>query len=403
MLNVALETHLDAFHLAVDFQVEKGKTLVLLGESGGGKSTVLRLLAGLLHPEKGHISLDDVVYFDSEQRIAISPQERPFGYVFQDYVLFPHLSVFENVAFGLRAQRVAHHSIRQHVMEALAQVHIADLAQRRPAQLSGGQQQRVAIARALVLQPELLLLDEPLAALDAQTRREVRQELRRLLAEMGITTVLVTHQYLEALFFGERILVLDHGRVIQQGDQYALREYPRSSYIAELVGVNFFRGSIARYEANSLCIVQLDDGKQFLAGGLSAPTMNRGATDAGVGRLDGKQPIEVVAALRERDQSNEIPTPGNEAFVVVDPRSITLYLMPPESSARNIFYGEIVHLLPTRTSTGGDSSVRVSIMLNNASPPLTAEITETSARRLDLQEGKMVYATFKATEASAYT
>lgn len=376
MLNVALETHLDAFHLTVDFQVEKGKTLVLLGESGAGKSTVLRLLAGLLYPEKGHISLDDVVYFDSERRIAISPQERPFGYVFQDYVLFPHLTVFENVAFGLRAQRVARSIIRQRVMEALAQVHIADLALRRPAQLSGGQQQRVAIARALVLQPELLLLDEPLAALDVQTRREVRQELRRLLAEMEITTVLVTHQYLEALFFGECILVLDHGRVIQQGDQYTLREYPRSSYIAELVGINFFRGHIARYEANSLCIVQLDDGNQ---------------------------PIEVVAALRERNQSHEIPAPGSEAFVVVDPHSITLYLTPPESSARNIFYGEIVHLLPTRTSTGGDSSVRVSIMLNNASPPLTAEITEASARRLDLQEGKMVYVTFKATEASAYT
>lgn len=376
MLNVALDTHLDTFHLAVDFQVEKGKTLVLLGESGAGKSTVLRLLAGLLYPEKGHISLDGVVYFDSEQRIAITPQQRPFGYVFQDYVLFPHLTVFENVAFGLRAQRVARHIVQQRVMEALEQVHMADLAQRRPAQLSGGQQQRVAIARALVLQPELLLLDEPLAALDVQTRREVRQELRRLLAETGITTVLVTHHYLEALLFGERILVLDHGRVIQQGDQYALREYPRSSYIAELVGVNFFRGHITRYEANALCIVQLDDGEQ---------------------------PVEIIAALRERSQSNGTPSPGDEAFVVVDPRSITLYLAPPESSARNVFYGEIVHVLPSRTAANGDSSVRVSIMLNDAAPPLTAEITEASASRLDLQEGKRIYATFKATEASAYT
>ena len=376
MLNVALDTHLDTFHLIVDFQVEKGKTLVLLGESGAGKSTVLRLLAGLLYPEKGHIALDGVVYFDSEQQIAIAPQERPFGYVFQDYVLFPHLTVFENVAFGLRAQHVARHIVRQRVLEALEQVHMADLAQRSPAQLSGGQQQRVAIARALVLQPQLLLLDEPLAALDVQTRREVRQELRRLLTEAGITTVLVTHHYLEALLFGERILVLDHGCVIQQGDQYALREYPRSSYIAELVGVNFFRGHIVRYEANTLCIVRLDDSQQ---------------------------PVEVIAALRERGQSNEPPAPGDEAFVVVDPRSITLYLSPPDSSARNVFYGEIVHILPSRTAANGDSSVRVSIMLHHASPPLTAEITEASANRLGLQEGKMVYATFKATEASAYT
>ncbi|HEU5228358.1 MAG TPA: ABC transporter ATP-binding protein [Ktedonobacteraceae bacterium] len=375
MLNVSLDTHLDTFHLAAEFRVETGETLVLLGESGAGKSTVLRLLAGLLDPQKGHISLNDIIYFDSEQQLSVPPQERPFGYVFQDYVLFPHLTVFENVAFGLRAQHISRHIISQRVMEVLAQVHIADLAQRRPAQLSGGQQQRVAIARALALQPDLLLLDEPLAALDVQTRREVRQELRRLLAEAAITTVLVTHHYLDALLFGERILVLDHGRVIQQGDQYSLREYPRSSYIAELVGVNFFRGHITRYEANTMCFVQLDDGDQ---------------------------PVEVVAALREHAQSSETPAPGDEAFVVVDPRSITLYLAPPESSARNVFYGEIVHLLPSRTATGSDSSVRVSIMLHHAAPPLTAEITEASAVRMDLQEGKMVYATFKATEASAY-
>src|SRR6266496_2042357 len=168
MLTTVLDTHLNTFHLDINFSAGKGKTTVLLGESGAGKSTILRLLAGLLHPQRGHISLEGVTYFDSERHIAISPQERPFGYVFQDYTLFPHLSVFENVAFGLRAQHLPRQVVRQRVGQALEQVHLVGFDQRQPAQLSGGQQQRVAIARALALRPQLLLLDEPLAALDVQ-------------------------------------------------------------------------------------------------------------------------------------------------------------------------------------------------------------------------------------------
>src|SRR5579859_1064470 len=157
MLNIALETDLNTFHLALRFAVEEGTTTVLLGESGAGKSAVLRLLAGLLSPSEGHIALHDVIYFDGELRVNVPPQQRPFGYVFQDYVLFPHLSVFENVAFGLRAQHFARSLIRQRVGEALEQVHLLGFDQRLPAQLSGGQQQRVAIARALALRPQLLL------------------------------------------------------------------------------------------------------------------------------------------------------------------------------------------------------------------------------------------------------
>src|SRR5947199_3543948 len=154
MLNVTLDIHLNTFHLSLSFSAEIGKTTVLLGESGAGKSTVLRSLAGLHDPEHGHISLNDVVYFDSEQRIATPPQERPFGYVFQDYVLFPHLTVFENVAFGLRAQHFPRIVVRRRVAEALERVCLVGFDRRRPAQLSGGQQQRVAIARALALQPK---------------------------------------------------------------------------------------------------------------------------------------------------------------------------------------------------------------------------------------------------------
>ncbi len=380
MLNVALETRLNTFHLSLSFVAEVGRTTVLLGESGSGKTTVLRLLAGLLSPQSGHIALDQVVYFDGESRVAVPPQERPFGYVFQDYVLFPHLNVFENVAFGLRAQHFPRRILRQRVGEALERVHLAGLDQRRPAQLSGGQQQRVAIARALALRPKLLLLDEPLAALDVQTRREVRQELRHILADVNITTILVTHQYLEALVFGHQILVLDHGKVVQQGQQRDLLEYPRSSYVAELVGVNFFRGTIVRRESDTLYAIRLQNGAQA---------------------------VEVVAALRERGPTEKTPEIGEEAYIIVDPRSITLYPMAPDSSARNVFSGEIVQLLRLGVAPGSmdgqDGRVRVSILLNDATAPLTAEVTEASVARMGLREGQTIHASFKATEASAYT
>ncbi len=380
MLKAWLDTHLNTFHLKLGFSAEQGKTTVLLGESGAGKSTVLRLLAGLLHPECGHISLEDVIYFDSESKIIVPPQERPFGYVFQDYALFPHLNVYENVAFGLRAQHIGRALIRQRVGQALEQVRLPGFEQRHPGQLSGGQQQRVAVARALALQPRLLLLDEPLSALDVQTRREIRQELRHILADVGITTVLVTHQYLEALLFGHSILVLDGGRVIQQGSQRDLLEHPRSAYVAELVGMNFFRGRVLYCETNSYCTIELS---------------NNG------------HPFTITAALEQgASGSAKAPAKDEDAFVVVDPRSVTLYQTPPDGSARNIFYGEIVQVLrlgSSTTSRHDDGRVRVSIMLDAATAPLTAEITEASAARMELSEGKSIYAAFKASEARAYT
>src|SRR5437899_1290426 len=187
MLKARLQMDLHPFHLDVNFSAQLGKTTVLLGESGAGKSTILRLLAGLEHPSNGLIELDGVTYVDTTRKIACKPQERPFGYVFQDYTLFPHLTVFENVAFGLRAQGLPGRIVRQRVGEALEQVHLVGYDKRRSLLLSGGQQQRVALARVLVLQPKLLLLDEPLSALDIQTRREVRQELRRILSQLNIT------------------------------------------------------------------------------------------------------------------------------------------------------------------------------------------------------------------------
>jgi molybdate transport system ATP-binding protein len=283
--------------------------------------------------------------------------------------------VFENIAFGLHAQHLSRQVIRRRVGTILEQVHLVGLERRRPAQLSGGQQQRVAIARALVLQPQLLLLDEPLAALDIQTRRELRQLFRMIIAETGITTVMVTHQYLEALLFGQQILVLDHGSMIQHGSLHELRAAPRSAYIAELVGTNFFCGQLVGYESNTMGIIQLS--------------------------LHERK-IEVVATLREHSTTGSVPDIGNEAYVIVDPHSITLHRTPPEGSARNIFCGQIIHLLSSGDKGG---HVRASIQLDsaNSAAPLVAEITQISAARMELQEGQTVYATFKATEASAYT
>jgi molybdate transport system ATP-binding protein len=246
---------------------------------------------------------------------------------------------------------------------------------RMPSQLSGGQQQRVALARALVLQPKLLLLDEPLSALDIQTRRGIRRELRHLLSEEGITTILVTHDYLEALIFGSQIVVLNQGRVLQQGSQRDLIERPRSSYVAELVGINWFRGRIRHSKTNAHCLITLTNG------------------DAG-------QVLEMEALLADREEGTEPLSPGQEVSVVVDPRSITLHLSRPEGSARNLFHGKIVHVVPVGSRDRG--SVRVTIMVDVLPLPLTAEVTTSSAVQMALSEGMSVYATFKVLEARAY-
>ena len=375
MLTATLNTHLGAFHLTTSLAAESGKTTVLLGESGSGKSTILRLLAGLLDLESGRIVVDGITYVDSEKRLVVPPQERPFGYVFQDYVLFPHLSIFENVAFGLRAQRIARPIIRARVEQALEQVRLTGLASRRPGQISGGQQQRVALARALVLQPRLLLLDEPLSALDIQTKRETRQELRRILAQAGITTVLVTHDYLDALLFGHHIIVLDRGQVIQQGSQQDLMERPRSSYVAELVGLNFLRGRVARYETSALCTIALGDGQ-------------------------GGQGVELEATLEDYQSTASRPQIGENASVVVDPRSITLYRSPPDGSARNLLRGDITQVIPV--GSGVQGHIRVTMLVDALPLPLTAEVTRASVAHMGLQEGVSIYATFKAVEARAY-
>jgi putative spermidine/putrescine transport system ATP-binding protein len=234
-------TKLYGSHAAVDalsLEVEKGELLVLLGPSGCGKTTTLRMIAGFVEASEGTVSLG------GRNITRDPPHRRNIGVVFQNYALFPHLTVFENVAFGLRRRKCPEAEIRERVMSALGLVRLENFAERMPKQMSGGQQQRVAIARAIVIEPDILLLDEPLSALDAKLRHEVRQELKALQRLLGIATILVTHDQDEAMSLGDRLVVMNTGKVEQIGSPQALYRQPASRFVASFIGRgNFLPGS----------------------------------------------------------------------------------------------------------------------------------------------------------------
>jgi putative spermidine/putrescine transport system ATP-binding protein len=226
--------------LAVDdfsLEVAEGELLVLLGPSGCGKTTTLRMIAGFTDASSGALSIR------GRDVTREPPYRRNIGVVFQNYALFPHLTVFENVAFGLRRRRASEPEIAKRVERSLSLVKLDALAQRLPRQLSGGQQQRVAVARALVIEPDVLLLDEPLSNLDAKLRHDVRQEMRRLQQLLGITTIMVTHDQDEAMSMGDRLVVIDSGRIQQIGSPQELYRTPRNPFVAAFIGqANFIEG-----------------------------------------------------------------------------------------------------------------------------------------------------------------
>ncbi|MQA16591.1 MAG: ATP-binding cassette domain-containing protein [Pseudonocardiaceae bacterium] len=335
------------FTLELGFTAERGETIGLLGPNGAGKSTALRTLAGLLELSSGRIELDEHVLDDAEGDEFLPPERRPIGVVFQDYLLFPHLSALENVAFGLRARGVDRHSARQRAATWLSRVGLGDYTRSRPRALSGGQAQRVALARALATDPRLLLLDEPLAALDASTRLEVRSELRHHLADYPGTTVLVTHDPLDAMVLADRLLVLEGGQVVQQGTPTEIAQHPRTDYIAELVGVNLYRGT------SRGTTVELTAG-----GTLTTATARHG-----------------------------------DVLVAFPPTAISLHRTEPDGSARNTWPVRV------RGLEGRGTITRVNLAGN---PNVLADITPAAVIDLDLTAGTSLWAELKATEIRTY-
>jgi iron(III) transport system ATP-binding protein len=236
---------------SVSFEVPEGKLFTILGPSGCGKTTLLRCIAGLERPDDGEIAVAGRLLFSAERRISVPANERGLGMVFQSYAIWPHMNVFDNVAFPLavapRRSRLTKRAIRERVERALALIKLDDLAQRPATDLSGGQQQRLALARALVREPPLLLLDEPLSNLDAKLREEMRFELKRLQHELGITAIFVTHDQAEALVLSDAIAVMREGRMEQVGAPREIYEQPASRFVADFVGAaNLIEGKVER-------------------------------------------------------------------------------------------------------------------------------------------------------------
>jgi molybdate transport system ATP-binding protein len=331
-LRIDIARTLRSFDLELTLEIG-AETVALVGPSGAGKTTVLRAIAGLASPDRGLIALGDEVWFDSERRVDRAPEQRSVGLVFQDYALFPHLTVEQNVAYGARREARA----------LLGTFGIGHLADERPQQLSGGERQRVALARALARDPNVLLLDEPLAALDTHTRARVRGELREQLERLRLPTLLVTHDFQDAAALAGRVGVLVKGNLVQLGAPAELIAEPASPFVAEFAGGNLVPGR-ARAAGDGLTEVVLEDGSRVLS------------TDTGEGAVG----------------------------IVVYPWEVTVARIAPVDSAQNHVHGTIATIVPVA------NRVRVRV------GPLTAEITAASADRLGLRPGDIVVASFKA-------
>jgi putrescine transport system ATP-binding protein len=249
-------------HTAVDtvsLSIFKGEMFALVGASGCGKTTLLRMLAGFAHPSNGRILIDGV------DMGMVPPHERPVNMMFQSYALFPHMSVEHNVGYGLRRLPLAEAAKKQRIQEGLDMVQLGSLAQRKPHQLSGGQRQRVALARALIRRPKVLLLDEPLSALDKKLREQTQFELMDLQYKLGITFIVVTHDQDEAMALASRIAVMDRGRVVQVGTPAEIYEFPRSRFVADFVGTtNFFEGTVSSCEPGLVRVQCAETGGELL-------------------------------------------------------------------------------------------------------------------------------------------
>jgi molybdate transport system ATP-binding protein len=351
-LDASVRVRRGALAVELDVAVADGEVLAVLGPNGAGKSTLLRVLAGLLRPDGGRVAVggggSTDVWDDVAAGVHVPVHRRRLGMVFQDHLLFPHLSALDNVAFGLRTRGVRRAAAREAAAGWLARVGLEGLGDRRPGQLSGGQAQRAALARALVGEPALLLLDEPLSALDARTRLTVRAELRRHLADFAGSTVLVTHDPVDALALADRVVVVEEGRVVQAGRPAEVARRPRTDYVARLVGLSLLPGTA------------------------------EGTTV----RLEGGGSVAVAE-----------PAEG-PVFVAVRPESVALYPARPQGSPRNVWPVRLAAATPHGATVRCDLEGEV---------PLTADVTATAFAELGLAPGAPVWAAVKASEVAVYT
>ncbi len=331
----------------MQLDVAPGEVLAVLGPNGSGKSTLLRVIAGLLALDDGSIVLDGETLDDPAAGVFVNPERRSVGAMFQDYLLFPHLDAVENVAFGLRARGTPKREARAAAVAWLDRMGLQAYGGARPGELSGGQAQRVALARALICEPRVLLLDEPLAALDAGTRIDVRRDMRQHLENFGGARVLVTHDPIDAYALADRVAILENGRVVQVGTLAAVTAHPRSRYVADLVGVNLVSGIVSDH------VLVTSNGTQ------------------------------IVVADAE---------PGT-SFAAIRPQAITIAREPSSSSARNSWPCIVSDIDPL------GERVRVGLV---GQLPLTAEITVGAVETLGLRPGESVIATVKATDIRTY-
>jgi molybdate transport system ATP-binding protein len=346
LLRVEARHQLGDLLLDVELAVKRSECLALAGPSGAGKTSLLRVAAGLLHPEQGRVDANGETWLDTERGIDVPAEQRRCGYVFQHYALFPHLSAWQNVAYPLRG--LNREQRRARATELLERFGLAERGDARPHTLSGGERQRVAVARALARGPEVLLLDEPLSALDARTRAAAARELGGVLRDSEAPTVLVTHDFAEAAQLGDRVGIIDQGRVVQLGTPSELAATPRSAFVADFTGAVVLTG-VARAGPRGVTRVELDGGGTVTS------------TDAAQGMVAvSVYPWEIAIE------------PAGEG---------------PHGSAENRLYAEVVSI----TTVGNR------VRLGLAGPqPLVAEVTLASVERLGLQAGAQVVATWKA-------
>ena len=295
----------------VSFEVPEGKLFTLLGPSGCGKTTTLRSIAGLERPTEGEIEVAGKVMYSSAKRIFVAPNKRNFGMVFQSYAIWPHMNVFQNAAFPLEVRKLRKKEIEERVMRVLHAVQLDHLVDREATKLSGGQQQRLALARALVMEPQLLLLDEPLSNLDAKLRDRMRSELKRLQRELGLTTVYVTHDQSEALALSHEIAVMNEGRIVQIGSPRDIYERPRNKFVADFVGsTNFIGGRVASAAAgNGRC------GVATALGELNVQCIEPLAKDAPVVISVRPEDVELFEAPQPREDGDNVCSGTVEAKV----------------------------------------------------------------------------------------